>query len=395
LNDASVRLLASFRIAALLLLAWTVAPGCAGRTSATAHLPDAPIALLHWADKPAQRRAKAFESAAEARSRPGSNFASEDLEELAIRSHLNGERSIALAMQLAKSPGRLMLYWPRTEKLERVEAAPPGARPLAWSGDHRKLLFVSSHRGGRDQIFEYDLTRKDLRQLTFGPDAHGRADYLMRRPGDVRRRPGDPVEGGRDVPDSLSPDAPEDGASGAYVVQKTEWRTRGGTPPQSLVGLGGDGRIGTELARGIRPGTIRVVPGGRQVVYEQIELRPRSTGPPLIESHVAIRDLAPDGEEQRLLRGREPVLTPDGEWIVFASKSSAGYRLRRMRLDGTSRVPIGPGGTEERMPAVSPDGEFVAFIRETAGTRRLAIRSYDGKSTRVILRSGWSEFPVW
>nr|MBC8188510.1 PD40 domain-containing protein [Pseudomonadota bacterium] len=96
-----------------------------------------------------------------------------------------------------------------------------------------------------------------------------------------------------------------------------------------------------------------------------------------------------------LVRGREPTLTPDGEWIVFASPSSAGYRLRRMRLDGTSRVAISPGGSEERMPSVSPDGQFVVFVQMTNGYRRLAVRSFDGKSEQRLLKDGWSEFPVW
>ena len=66
-----------------------------------------------------------------------------------------------------------------------------------------------------------------------------------------------------------------------------------------------------------------------------------------------------------------------------------------MRPDGTSKVPIGPGGTEERMPTVSPDGEFIAFVQTSNGRRRLAVRRYDGKDERVLVSSGWSEFPVW
>jgi Tol biopolymer transport system component len=99
--------------------------------------------------------------------------------------------------------------------------------------------------------------------------------------------------------------------------------------------------------------------------------------------------------EKVLLKGREPALTPDGKWIVFASRSTAGYRLRRMRLDGTSRVPISPGGTEERMPSVSPDGDFIVFVQGANGRRRLAVRRFDGKDERVLISSGWCEVPVW
>ena len=103
-----------------------------------------------------------------------------------------------------------------------------------------------------------------------------------------------------------------------------------------------------------------------------------------------------DGAEEKLfLKGREPTLTPDGQWIVFASASSAGYRLRRMRPDGSSRVPISPGGAEERMPSVSPDGEFIVFVRMLNGKRALAVRRFDGKGERTLVSDGWSEFPVW
>ena len=80
---------------------------------------------------------------------------------------------------------------------------------------------------------------------------------------------------------------------------------------------------------------------------------------------------------------------------MFASSSTAGYRLRRMRLDGTARVAINPGTQEERMPTVSPDGEFIAFIRIESGKRRLTVRRFDGQAERELLSDGWSEFPVW
>jgi len=75
--------------------------------------------------------------------------------------------------------------------------------------------------------------------------------------------------------------------------------------------------------------------------------------------------------------------------------STAGYRLRRMRPDGTSKVAISPGGSEERMPSVSPDGEFVVFVQMNDGRRILTVRRLDGKGERRLVSDGWSEFPVW
>mgnify|MGYP000082295744 CR=1 FL=1 len=155
------------------------------------------------------------------------------------------------------------------------------------------------------------------------------------------------------------------------------------------------GRMRDAFAEGVPPGTVRVSPAGDLVVFEQVNPRQRSDGPTVYESFIATVDVSPGAEENLLIKGREPVWTPDGRWIVFASESSAGYRLRRMRPDGTSRVPISPGGTEERMPAVSPDGEYVAYVQVVNGKRRLAVRRFDGKGDRVLLSKGWTEFTVW
>ena len=143
------------------------------------------------------------------------------------------------------------------------------------------------------------------------------------------------------------------------------------------------------------PGTLRYVDAVDRIVYERVRIRERRGAPAELESMIAARDAVPGAPEEILLRGREPTITPDGEWIVFASASSAGYRLRRMRPDGTARVPISPGGTEERMPSVSPDGAFVAFVRIVDGKRSLAVRRFDGKGERVLVSEGSSDSPVW
>lgn len=347
----------------MLLVAAVVAGlGCASTRVAIETLPEAPIAFMHWVDKASQKRSEAFGKVAELPPLPPNKSDPDGQQELEIRAHLRAEEAVQLGPQLAKNPGRLMLYWPKTGKLERIEAAPPNARPLAWSRDHRRLLFASAHRGEREQLYEYHLDRRDLRPLTYGPDEHPRGDY----------GPDD-----RLVTLELHRSAPI-GASESTVHLREA----------------GDAE-GRRVADKVPPGTLRLTPAGDQIVYEQVVPRPRSDGPTQYDSFVATRALADGSEERMLLGGREPTLTPDGEWIVFASKSTAGYRLRRMRLDGTARVAIHPGTDEERMPTVSPDGEFIAYIVVEDGKRHLAVRRFDGKAERVLLKDGWSEFPVW
>jgi len=347
---------------AALLLSGALSTACVAGRMTLEELPDQPIAFLHWADKAGQKRGEIFASASEIPPLPPDEVDPEGLQELQIRAHLRGDETLVLRSKLAKYPGRLMLLWPRTGEIERIDAAPLDSLPLAWSPDRERLLLASAHRGGKEQLYEYHRVKKVLSPVTLGPLEHSRGDY---------------------------------DAQGRIVVHQSERVSDIGPSRTTVHRILAGSRVGPALAQGVPPGPLRVLPEGDRIVYEQIRPRPRRNGPTVFESLIAIRSLEPGAEEARLIKGREPTLTPDGQWIVFASESTAGYRLRRMRLDGTSRVAIGPGGAEERMPSVSPDGEYIVFVQFSGGRRRLVARRYDGKDERVLLPSGWSEFPVW
>ena len=325
-------------------------------------LPAEKIAILHWEDRAAQKRMEIFDKKDEAPPIPEDPNDPDRLKESEIRAYLRADEILQIRSKTAKHPGRLMLVDPRTSALERVDEAPLNAIPLDWSPDRTRLLLASNHRGGKEQLYELHLKRRDLSPVTFGPAEHPRGGY-----------------------------APD----GSIYAQRIERVQAIGASANTVHRLGQGGRAGPVLAEGVAPGTIRILADPAVLVFEQVVPRPRRNGPAVLESFIATAALDRRGDVRRLLRGREPSLTPDGQWVVFASSSSAGYRLRRMRPDGTSRVPIGPGGTEERMPTVSPDGQFIAFVQTGYGRRRLTVRRFDGKDERVLLTSGWTEFPVW
>ena len=336
--------------------------GCIGPRVKVGELPEQPVAFLHWTKQDAKKRSGLFEKAGESGQRLGDRRDLARYQEADIRAYLQGEKNVGLQTRLAKAPGRLMLVWPRTGVVQRLEAAPLGSRPLAWSSDHKRLLFVSAHRGSKDQLYEYDVDREELRTVTVGPAEHSRGDY---------------------------------GADDQIVLLRSQRPLHRGASEQTVHLTGPDGRLGGAIAEEISPGAIRITRDGRQLVYEHVRPRPRRGAPTIYESMIATRMIEEGWEERLLLRGREPTLTPDGEWIVFASPSSAGYRLRRMRPDGTSRVPISPGGSEERMPSVSPDGRFIVFVQMANGFRKLSVRRFDGRAETPLIEDGWSEFPVW
>jgi hypothetical protein len=344
------------------LLAVVACTACITPVMAPENLPEAAIAFVHWPGRSGSKRTSILENAAQAAGIPPAHLESERLREREVRAYLRGEVSLRLEAKLVEHPGRLYLYWPRTEVLEPVEAAPPGAIPLAWSDDHRRLLLAAARRDRREQLFEYDLDSRVLRRITSGDDEHPRGDYA------------------------------EDGG---FVVQRVNDFGGRGASENSVHRLGADGRFGPAIARDVPPGTLRYSRVEDRIVYEQVRIREHRSGPAELESMIAARDAVAGAPEEILLRGREPALTPDGEWIVFASASSAGYRLRRMRLDGTARVPISPGGAEERMPSVSPDGTFVVFVQMANGKRTLVVRRFDGKGERALVKDGSSDLPVW
>jgi Tol biopolymer transport system component len=99
-----------------------------------------------------------------------------------------------------------------------------------------------------------------------------------------------------------------------------------------------------------------------------------------------------------LTKGRSPVFSPDGGWIVYSAPSRAGWKLWRMRPDGSGKRRFGKSAFHENDPAVSPDGRFVVFAgtkQERSATSRLFVRPLDGTADRQLELSGTGLLPVW
>ncbi len=359
-SGSTTRAATRISVAVVFLLALPL--GCAFFAMAPEKLPTEPIAFVHWDAVDGRKRAGIFENAGNLPPVPPYKDLPPRERELDVRAYLRGEESLLLQDRLARYPGRVKLYWPRTGTVEQIDAVPIGSLPLAWSNDRKRLLLASSHRGGREQLYEYHLERKDLSPVTFGSDEHPRGDYA---------------------------------GDGRIAVQRIRRIGNAGESESSVHLSRVGGQLGSPIALGVHAGTLRITQDAQWLVYEQIRPRPRRDEKGAYDSTIATRRIGEGTEEQLLSKGREPTLSPDGQWIVFASASSAGYRLRRMRLDGTSRVSISPGGTEERMPSVSPDGEYVVFVQRINGRRILTLRRFDGKAEKRAVSEGWSEFPVW
>ena len=102
-----------------------------------------------------------------------------------------------------------------------------------------------------------------------------------------------------------------------------------------------------------------VSPDGRYLVYVSYEGR---------HPHIWRTD-SDGGNAIRLTNGADedlPRFTPDGKWIVYHNIDHSRYSIRKVSIDGGEPVTLVNEGATQ--PDVSPDGSLVACIARRAGT---------------------------
>jgi Tol biopolymer transport system component len=331
------------------------AAACAGPGLPLDEVTDAPLAIVYWDAATARKRQELIEQI-EAGPRGPTREGVARIESLAEVVGLGGDSSAA-DLELKRFPGRIALLNPRTLALTPLPAAPPNARPLAWSRDHRRLLFNSSHlEGGRTQLYVFDRDSGEVLKLTHGPDYHLEGDY-----------------------------GPDDGLLVSWVRLGPD-RQEAGLDVRTPTGGGA-----RAVVEGRYPTTPRWSPDGVHIVYVEAD----SSSGRRDRSVIVRQTPEADAGRDTLARGREPVYTPDGRSIVYTAQTGAGWQLRRMRADGSGRAPLGQSVRDERWPAVSPDGRHVVYVSSAAGYDQLFIRRMDGSGDRILLEDGAVAFPVW
>ncbi len=248
--------------------------------------------------------------------------------------------------------GRLTLLDARTGELTPVEWAKRGSRPAGWSPDRSRLLYITMRRGS-PQVFERNLRTEESQQVT-----HDRLRYI------------DATYCGDDT--MIFSAADPSGRFRLYL------RRAGAGSPTGI----------TELAAAYAPACDA---SGKAVFFETLEARGQEM--------IARLDLDdPSAAPVVLTRGRHPAVTPDGEWVVYSARARGGWKLWRMRPDGSGRHPLGRSSRWEQSPAISPDGRYVVFTA-TEGERpvrqQLWVRPLDGDDDRPLRVQGDALHPAW
>ena len=335
---------------AALLLSSALA-GCASHRIPPSELPVHPIAITYWEPEDARRRAEIEAQANEQQPRQKEGVAR--LENIGAMLGVYDPRASA---NLARFPGYLALVDPRTGRVEKVEAATPGSRPLAWSADRKRLLFLSAPEAGRNQLLEYNVESELVSRLTPGDSAALAGDYGPNR-------------------------------SLVYAEVKRERRAY----RMKIYVTGAYGASPTLLSDSIETDGLSWSPRGDPLVWVRRDHR----GSKVRQTLVA-REPTRDSAERDLAPGRDPVFTPDGEWIVYSGPVGDGWRLRRMRPDGSGRTRVGEGTRDQIQPAVSPDSAFIAYIgKDESDIGRLHVRRMDGSGDRRLVTSGGASSPAW
>ena len=242
---------------------------------------------------------------------------------------------------------RMALHTLPDERTLDADFATKGDRPVAWSADHQRLLFLSE-RAGDPQLFEWNRQTDAVTQLTHGDDTV--LDGCYGANGELVWVAGTP----------LAP-APGGTAGGMRIfVRAPRAQPRALTP----------GPLDTAPAWSPSESLLAYQQRGKSGLDEIVVLDPAAPGTP-----------------RYLANGRNPTFTPDGKWIVYSARTPKGWKIFRVRPDGSGKQYIQGGAMQEVEPSVSRDGKWVLFTGYFEGKPHetdLMIRPFAGGKDRKL-----------
>ncbi|HEY8123274.1 MAG TPA: hypothetical protein VII78_18275 [Myxococcota bacterium] len=332
---------------ALALLGLACAGG-GGTSFRPESLPADPVALTYRKTEDIEKVQKQLDARAQERAR---EKAKEVQRARPAPNSVEGVREAfeARAMEAAGTDlmARMALHTLPDERTVDADFAAKGDHPVGWSLDHQRLLFLSE-RVGDAQLFEWNRQTDAVTQLTHGEDTV--LDGCYGPNGQVAWAAGTPLQ-----------PAPGGTSGGIRIFV----RAPGGSPAA------------------VTQGPLDVAPAWSPV---ESLLAYQSRGKSGIDEIVTIDPAAP-GTPRYLANGRSPVFTPDGNWIVYSARTPKGWKIFRVRPDGSGKQYIAGGATQETEPGVSRDGKWVLFTSYYEGTpyeTELMIRPFAGGKDRKL-----------
>ena len=78
----------------------------------------------------------------------------------------------------------------------------------------------------------------------------------------------------------------------------------------------------------------------------------------------------------------QPSISPDGQWIAYSAKTSAGANIFKMPITGGDPIQLTFSDAYQTSPAWAPDGSSIAFTARDAGGARVWLMKSDGAAPR-------------
>ena len=245
--------------------------------------------------------------------------------------------------------------------MRQVTAEPSNESMPAWSPDGRELVYVSDRQarglyarpvqGGAERLVAADAAT--IYTPSFAPD--GKTVAYVAIDGPVARL----MVGGTNIAD----------ASEDVFPFRPQWLASG----QILYTA--DGAVKRRPRAG---GTAATIPFSAEVAFTRAAFTPKARR-------------FPEAGPQRVRGVMHPVISPDGQWIVFAA---LGDLWRVSTREGTAEPErLTSDAFVESNPSWSPDGKSLAFASDRDGAVRLWIRDMaTGRDRRIGGEGSW---PSW
>ena len=93
----------------------------------------------------------------------------------------------------------------------------------------------------------------------------------------------------------------------------------------------------------------------------------------------------------------DPVWSPDGGWVAFASQEHGSDDIWIIRPDGTEARALTRNDWEwDKHPSWSPDSSQIVFWSNRTGLKQIYVMDADGGNLRNISNTPWDELdPIW
>ena len=284
----------------------------------------------------------------------------------------------------------------RERKLTDLTDPLPYDVDLSWSPDGRWIAFSEKTDEGRPfRIVALSLETLERTVLTSPPPATG-GDFVPEFSPDGARvafvRRVETLWGNNDVwVQSSDGGEPKPVTAGQFdVISDLSW-TPGGE--EIIFSLGGSTSARTyrtstaggpfEPVLGLGSGSLGVDIVGMRMVYRQVQnssggiLRsPGRLSPP--------SERAPASLTVSTAVDLQPVVSPDGNRIAFASDRSGNYAIWIIRSDGTHATQLTPDEYRAGTPSWSPDGRQVVFDSTKSGNYDLWLADVEGGVPRQL-----------